>query len=142
VADPLTAEDRVAIMDLIADIPFRLDIRDLEGYVNNFTPDGVLGGDTGRREGREAIAAHMAGIFARDGSVPRPLRHILGIPLITGDRSRAIAQTQLMIPQRFEDGRLTIPRVGLYTDEVVIHEGRWRIRHRNVSMDLVGAELR
>ncbi len=141
-ADRLTPEDRVAIMDLIADIPFRLDIRDLDGYVNNFTPDGVLEGESGRHVGREAIRAYMAGIFERSGSGPRTLRHILGIPLIRGDGGGCLVQTQLMIPQVVDDGRLAVLRAGVYFDEVVLHEGRWRFRHRRVRMDLQDVALR
>lgn len=141
-AAPLTAEDRVAITRLIASVPFRLDVRDLDTYVDNFTPDGVLEGDTGRREGRDEIRAYMAGILSRDGDGPRSLRHILGIPLLTGDQDCCYAQTQLMIPQRFEDGRLAIGRSGVYFDELVPHEGRWRFRRRLVRMDLMTAELR
>jgi hypothetical protein len=142
VAQPLTAEDRVAIMDLIASLPFRLDVRDLDGYVDSFTPDGVLEGETGRREGREEIRAYMAPILARDEGRPRSLRHILGIPLLTGDRDCCYAQTQLMIPQLLDDGSLTIPRSGIYFDEIVPHDGRWRFRRRNVRMDLRSAGLR
>ena len=38
----MSADDRLDIMDLIARYAYTLDSGDLDGYVNNFAPDGVL----------------------------------------------------------------------------------------------------
>ena len=57
-ANRLSADDRLDIMDLIARYAHTLDSGDLDGYVNNFAPDGVL---FERQKGRQQIRDYVAG---------------------------------------------------------------------------------
>ena len=53
----LSADDRLDIMDLIARYAYTLDSGDLDGYVNNFAPDGVL---FEQHQGQVAIREYVA----------------------------------------------------------------------------------
>ena len=54
---PLTAEDRTAIVGLIASQNHLLDDWDIEGFVSNFVEDGVFDTVLGHCEGQHEIGA-------------------------------------------------------------------------------------
>jgi uncharacterized protein (TIGR02246 family) len=146
-ASTISAEDRVAVMNLIADYAFRLDNADLDGYVDNFTPDGVFDGGGGRIEGRGAIREYVGGLLAnRPPGTPRGLRHIMGVPSIQsggeGDGERCRAQTYVMIPGSTDDGQIRVAMVGMYTDDIVKADGRWRFAVRHIRMALTSPSTR
>jgi ketosteroid isomerase-like protein len=136
----LSAEDRLAIIDLIADYALRVDGGDVEGYVANFTPDAVIDYTNGRCEGHDEIRRWVGRLveIGQVGSDPAKLRHVLGMPQVSGDGDRAHARTYVMIPGKSEDGSLGVPLVGTYTDDVVKLDGRWRFARREIGMNLVG----
>jgi uncharacterized protein (TIGR02246 family) len=143
----MTPEDKVAVMNLIADYAFRLDTADLDGYVDNFTPDGVFDGGGGRIEGRAAIREYVGRLLQnRPPGSTGGLRHIMGIPSIEGvgegDRERCRALTYVMIPGSTEDGQIRVAMTGLYTDDIVKHDGRWRFAERHIRMALTSPPLR
>ena len=140
-ADTMSPEDKLAVQELIADYALRLDSGDLDGYVDNFTEDGVFEGTSGRFEGRDAVRAYVGHLMETRGDGPT-LRHVLGIPSIHGDATRCHAQTYVIIPGQKGDAPISIPLVGVYTDEIVKVDGRWRFAKRNVRMDLIGPERR
>ena len=65
----LTADDRLDIMDLIARYAHTLDTGDLDGYVNNFAPDGVLFEE---HKGRDAIREYVAMLMRQGRAGPLP----------------------------------------------------------------------
>ena len=139
-ADTMTAEDKVAVMNLIASYAFRLDTSDLDGYVDNFAPDGVFDSTAGRFEGHEAIRTLVAGILegGRAGKDSK-LRHVMGIPKIEGDGDRCRAETYVMIPGGTDDGEIRVLMTGTYTDDIVKVDGRWRFAVRHIRMALNSA---
>ncbi len=138
--DTMTPEDKVAVMNLIADYAFKFDGGDLDGYVDNFAPDGVFDGSSGRYEGRDAIRAYVGGILAnRPPGTKGGLRHVMGIPSIEGDSERCRAVTYVMIPGQTDDGRIQVRMVGTYTDDIVKIDGRWRFAVRHIRMALTSA---
>jgi ketosteroid isomerase-like protein len=139
----ISAEDKVAVMNLIADYAFRLDTADLDGYVDNFTPDGVFDGGGGRIEGRTAIREYVGKLLQnRPPGSTGGLRHVMGIPSIQedgrgdggGERCRAL--TYVMIPGSTDDGQIRVAMTGLYTDDIVKLDGRWRFAVRHIRMAL------
>src|SRR5690606_33756419 len=115
---------------------------DLDGYVENFAPDGVFDGSGGRVEGREAIREYVGGLLANRGpGATGTMRHIMGIPRIQGDGERCRAETYVMIPQGTEDGRIRIAMTGTYTDDIVKVDGRWRFAVRHIRMALTSPRL-
>src|SRR3954451_4868137 len=61
-AGALTDRDRLDIMDLLARYAQCLELGDLDGYVANFAPDGVL---FEQHYGREAILQFVGGLLER-----------------------------------------------------------------------------
>lgn len=142
-ASTISAEDRVAVMNLIADYAFRLDSADLDGYVENFTPEGVFDGGGGRIEGRAAIREYVGRLLAnRPPGSTGGLRHVMGMPSIEGDGDRCRALTYVMIPGSTQDGQIRVAMTGLYTDEIVKVDGRWRFAVRHIRMALTSPSMR
>lgn len=135
--DTISPEDRVAVMNLIADYAFRLDSSDLDGYVDNFAPDGVFDSTNGRFEGREAIGTLVAGILetGRAGKHSQ-LRHVMGLPRIEAKGDRLYAETYVIIPATTNDGQIRVRMSGTYTDVIVKVDGRWRFAVRHIRMAL------
>lgn len=138
-ADALTADDKAAIMGLIADYAFRVDSGDVDGYVNNFAPDGVFQGGSSTQEGAEAIRAYVQHLvdIGQIGGGPGTRRHFMGLPLIRGDAERVRAETQITWPGPTEDGGLALVRAGRYVDDIVKINGEWKFARRTVETDLI-----
>ena len=76
----LSADDRLDIMDLIARYAYTLDSGDLDGYVNNFAPDGVLF-EHQRAASRFVTTSRMLMREGRAGPLPNgdvAYRHFVG----------------------------------------------------------------
>jgi ketosteroid isomerase-like protein len=63
----LTADDRLAILDVVTWADEAASRRDADAYVALFTPDAVLDGTQGRHAGREALRASATTIWAAEG---------------------------------------------------------------------------
>jgi ketosteroid isomerase-like protein len=135
---PLSFEDLTAVQELIASYAEYIDEGNLDGYVNNFAPDGVFESRAGRVEGRDAIRAFVQSIFTANRAGPTSLlRHVMGFPVIRGGGDRCTARTYVIIPRRDEDGEIRIPMVGTYRDDIVKIGGRWYFEKRSILMDLM-----
>ena len=138
--DTMTPADKIEVMNLIANYAFRLDTADLDGYVDNFAPDGVFDSTSGRFEGRAAIREYVGKLLAnRAPGSTSTMRHIMGIPTIHGGGERCRAETYVMIPRQTEDGQIAVQMVGTYTDDIVKVDGRWRFAVRHIRMALTNA---
>jgi hypothetical protein len=137
----MTPEDRLAVMELIADYAFFLDEGNLDGYAGNFAPDAVLSNRAGNLVGRQAIRDYVAHLIeiGRVGSRPMRLAHVLGVPKIEGDSERCHAETYIFGPgilDAAEPTRIGFRHLGIYIDEIVKVDGRWRFAHRTHRVDL------
>jgi hypothetical protein len=145
--DTISAEEKMGVVNLIADYAFRVDSGDLDGYVNNFAPDGIFENPRGGHHGREAIRAAVGKLFENGGAGPTShLRHIMGIPSIHGTNERVRSRTYVFIPgdRPSADGKLEVytPLVGTYTDDIIKVNGEWKFERRNITMHLIGPERR
>ena len=128
----LTAEDRLDIMDLIARYAYTLDSGDLDGYVNNFAPDGVL---FEQHHGRAAIRDYVASLMRQGRAGPLPngdvaYRHFAGSPVIDGSGDRAIVHSYLLWVNMGSDP--PVSAAAEYTDEVTKLGGRWYFGSRTL----------
>jgi len=130
----LSAEDRLDIMDLIARYAHTLDSGDLDGYVNNFAPDGTLFVD---HHGRDAIRSYVAMLMREGRAGPLPTgdvayRHFVGAPTIDGGDGRATVHSYLLWVNMGSDP--PVSAAAEYMDECVKLDGRWyfqsRVLHR------------
>jgi uncharacterized protein (TIGR02246 family) len=124
----LSIEDRVMIGDLIARYARTLDSGNLDGYVNNFAPDGVL---FDAHRGHDAIRAYVATVIARRQADPNRTRHFVGAPTIDGDSERATVHSYLLWIK--EGAELPISEAAEYNDVVVKLNGRWVFASRTLT---------
>jgi uncharacterized protein (TIGR02246 family) len=133
----LSADDRLDIIDLIARYAYTLDSGDLDGYVNNFAPDGVL---FEHHHGRDKIREYVAMLIREGRAGPLPdgdvaYRHFVGSPVIDGGGDRAVVHSYLLWVNMGSDP--PVSAAAEYTDECVKLDGRW-LFHSRVLRRLAG----
>jgi uncharacterized protein (TIGR02246 family) len=126
----LSAEDRLDIMDLIARYAYTLDSGDLDGYVNNFAPDGVL---FAQHKGRDEIRAYVAMLMRQGRAGPLPdgdvaYRHFVGSPVIDATNGRVIVHSYLLWVNMGSEP--PVSAAAEYTDECVKLDGQWFFQSR------------
>lgn len=132
-ADRLSADDRLDIMDLIARYAHTLDSGDLDGYVNNFTPDAVL---FEQHKGRAQIREYVAMLMQQGRAGPLPngdvaYRHFAGQPTIDGTGNRATVHSYLLWINMGSEP--PISAAAEYIDECVkADDGRWYFQSRTL----------
>jgi hypothetical protein len=136
------AEDRAMIEDLQARYLFALDFRDPEAYAATFTEDGVLDYGAGKIQGREAIAAIVAGMrdnAARqrdaDTSGLRPAagRHNISNIVVTIDGDRATGTAYWFHMGNANPERAAqLNSFGHYEDELLKVDGEWLFSLRKI----------
>jgi ketosteroid isomerase-like protein len=136
---PMSAEDRLGVMELIASYARCIDSGDVDGWVDNFMPDAVFAPARGERHGHDEIRQWLIELMApgRVGAAEPQLVHFVGLPKIDGDSERATAQTYCVILDFDEDKKIRVPLVGRYEDTAVKDGDRWRFERRIIHGDLV-----
>jgi hypothetical protein len=137
-ADGMSAQDRLDVMELIARYAACIDSGDLDGYVANFVPDGVIEWRNGGARGHGEIRDWVGGLM-RNGGIgadPARVRHFVGLPHITGDSDRCTARTYVIIFSLDTQGAVALPSVGTYTDTIVRTEKGWLFEKRVIRADL------
>jgi hypothetical protein len=121
----LSTDDRLSIIELIARYARCLDSGDLEGYVQNFAPDGVL---FGTHVGHAQIREYVGEVIARRNADPSRRMHFVGIPVIDGDAERATAHSYLLWIQMGAES--PISAAAEYVDSLVKLNGGWVFESR------------
>ena len=136
--NPMSALDKLDIQELIARYAQCIDGGDIDGYVANFLPDGVIEWGNGVAQGREEIRRWVGGLMAggRIGGTPAVTRHFVNLPYITGQSERATARTYVIIFTVTGAGRVWVPSVGSYEDTVVKTPEGWLFEKRVIASDL------
>jgi hypothetical protein len=127
----LSADDRLAILDLLARADNAATRRDGTAYVALFVEDGILDGEKGEHRGRRALAETVGPIWASEGAVSVHLTLNAVIDPVLGEPERATATSRLLIldpgPPPIVGGVSTI------VQQVVKTAGGWRIARRTVA---------
>ena len=131
--------DYEEIRQLLARYNFAVDLGDAEGWADCFTPDGVFhctpeGGPlTGRHEGREALVAYAKQHYALNRGRARHWNWNLEID---GDGQRATMRCYLgAFRATAADSPATLGVTGVYRDQLVKADGRWRFTERHIHVD-------
>src|SRR5207244_3834389 len=105
-----------------------LDSGDLEGYVANFAPDGVL---FEAHRGHEAIRTYVRTVIERRTADPNRTRHFVGAPTIDGDSERATVHSYLLWIK--ENAESPIQEAAEYNDIAVKLDGKWVFQSRKLT---------
>jgi 3-phenylpropionate/cinnamic acid dioxygenase small subunit len=121
--------DRAAIHDLLLRYARGVDRRDLALVASCFTPDCAYEGALGRGSIGDALALLEVAM----GRYERTL-HFVGNQLVELDGDRARSETYAVAYHGLPGGRLYVTAVR-YLDELVRHDGGWRIARRTVTRE-------
>ena len=127
----LSAEDRVAIAEILAAYCHAIDLGRWEGFPALFTDDCRLdfGSLMGVFEGHEGVA-RFVDTMSRLGLF---MRHYTTNLVVTGDEQRARAESYVLAITGAPGS--SSQTTGRYEDELVKRDGRWRIRVRRALLD-------
>ena len=141
-AQPLSAEDRLDIMGVIASYSRLLDAHDIDRWLQLWRPDAVLDSMSGSVTGHDALRVWIQRLFdhRKVGHDPALLVHFIGLPVIEGDRERATAQTYTIIFDYADDGHVQVPLLGRYDDVLSRYDGQWRFERRFIAGVLSGPD--
>jgi ketosteroid isomerase-like protein len=138
----LMVEER-AILRALHEYAHAMDYGDEAAWVDSFMPDAVF--DVvevvgGRRVHREDGHGDLARYVAAYPKPPQFRKHIVVDPVIDvhGDRAEVVAYW-LLLQRHDEDGTPVVAAFGRYRDELVKHEGRWRIANRLADVEATTA---
>ena len=128
----LSADDRLDIIDLIARYASTLDAGDLDGYVNNFAPDGVL---FEQHRGQAAIRDYVSMLMRQGRAGPLPngdvaYRHFVGSAVIDGDDGKVTVHSYLLWVNMGSDP--PVSSAAEYADTCIKHNGRWVFQSRSL----------
>ena len=129
-------EDKEAIMRMFMHIQDTLDGRDLKGYGDCFTEDGVWSGVTGRYVGPRAITEFFTKVCKPWDSEGHRTYHTTSDFVIDLDGDTAKARSQWRHIMRGEKDEPVIVHHGHYDDELVRTPDGWRFRKRAAYGDI------
>ena len=127
----LSADDRQAIADVLARYCRMIDQARWDDFRALFTDDCRL--DFGERMGVHEGAAGVKKFTEMLKATPMLMRHYTVNVTITGDGSRARAESHLLALTG-KPGSM-VPTTGFYEDELVKVGGRWLLRSRRASIE-------
>ena len=127
---PLSAEDRLEIMDLVARYNHAHDFEDWDALVATFAPDGELVTSRGTNpRGHEQLRR-----FYLESGEPIPnVRHWTGNITLEGDGDRARMRNYMMLFKAVDPPQFLL--TARYEDDLRRVEGRWRFQRRAIAVE-------
>ena len=126
---PLSADDRFAILDLLARANWAADAKDVDATASHYLPEGQITGAFTARPGVH-FRADLEKMFKGEGTLKR---HALINPVIEGDGDTA--HVTWMMPVFEGEQEPVLVATCKVTDDLVRQNGRWLIRHHTVEID-------
>jgi hypothetical protein len=127
-------EAKEEIRNLLQEYRRTLDVRDMRAYSALFAENGTWEGASGAATGPDGIYSMLTAALPENPPWPgATLWHLITDPTITVDGDRATAQSLWMHVRRDEADTPLLPTLGLYEDELVVENGRWRFQRRSVT---------
>ena len=125
-------EDQLAIQRLITEYAVRLDAKDLAGYVDLFTENGIWQTGNTQRHGRAEIMQMLQGLYGKTEVEPFGYKgfRMVGNFQVEVDGDHATARSRHVEYERGPKGNPTAILAGLYVDEFERVNGEWKIAHR------------
>lgn len=126
---PLSAEDRLDILDVLARVNWAADEKDVEATAAFYARDGSITGSFTARAGDD-FRADLEKIFIGEGTLKR---HTLANPVVEGSGDRATVRWLLVVFEGETDARFVA--TARVVDEMRKEDGRWFIARHEVSID-------
>lgn len=127
---PLTQEDELDILDLLARYNQAIDGGEAEAWADTFVPDGLFESQrSGTHRGRDELVAFAQGRAELRGEI----RHWTNNPVISGEGDEATMRVYLLLIA--VDGEPKPIGTGIYEDTLRKVDGEWKFVHRKVSSD-------
>ncbi|HSG34863.1 MAG TPA: nuclear transport factor 2 family protein [Sphingomonadaceae bacterium] len=131
-ADALSADDEVAIRNIVSRYCWALDTGDVEGFVSCFASDGLLEWDAFEVplvwQGSDALR-HFATYLRDQPSTAGRQHHVTNV-IIEPSAKGAIGKAYVAVALRQGDGPHLLNVMGWYEDEFRREEGEWKIASR------------
>ena len=130
--NPLSADDRLAIIDVIGRWSHFADRGDASAFDTVITDDAsyAVGADTPVR-GRDAVVSAAMARVADE----QPRRHVRNTIFVEGDGDRALTRSYYLLTVSPDGGRPRPQASGVYEDELVRTPDGWRINRRVARPD-------
>jgi ketosteroid isomerase-like protein len=126
----LTADDHAAIQQLYARYNHAIDLGDVQGWVDTFTPDGTFASSSaGEFKGSDALAGFATGFGQR-----MKARHWTN-NLVLEESDGAVKGSCYLILWNLASSPASILITGIYDDRLVKVDGAWKFTSRVVKPD-------
>ncbi len=126
---PLSIEDELDIMDVLARYNHAIDGGDAEAWADTFTADGLFEGSRDTVKGRAELLE-----FVRNRDPEVRIRHWNNNVLIEGDGDDASMRVYLLSLD--VSGPPKLRSSGVYHDTLKRVDGQWKFSHRRVVPDV------
>lgn len=127
----LAADDRFAILDLIAQYNIAADEKDVEATLAFYTEDGYIHGDMSTGRGKEAMRKDLPDIFAAEVTLKR---HIASNFRFGERQMDEVEVTYILLVIEAGIAPLTVA-TSIVTDTCRLVDGTWKIAHHHVAVD-------
>ena len=130
---PLSADDRFAILDVIAHYNLASDVKDVEKTITYYTDDGYIDGDMNTGRGPEGLRADLPDIFATEVTLKRHLANNVrfGEPSEEGGE---VEVAYVLLVMEAGVAPLSIA-TSIVTDRFRRVDGAWKVAHHHVAVD-------
>lgn len=125
-------EDELAIRRIINDYSSTLDARDFASYAALFAKDGIWQNGGTVRRGAAEIQQMLLGLFGPTSPGYRNMEnyHLVSNVAVDVNGDKATARSRHLLVMRGPDGHPTPTLSGLYEDEFIREDGKWKIARR------------
>jgi uncharacterized protein (TIGR02246 family) len=129
---PLSADDQLAIMKLLADYNHAIDSGDADAWADTFSSDAVFNSGFEEVTGRDSLVAFAA---ATHEMLPGGRHHLANISIDgSGDDATVRCYLQMWNTQGGA-GSTSLVISGNYDDSLHKEDGRWRFTSRSMTPD-------
>ena len=131
--------DKQAVTELLNRAGVAYDTGDSDFLIDMFAPDGpafemtISGGEPIVFEGSEAIAGLFTGAMEEQTD---QRRHVVTNLHFENETETSVTAVSYLVLISVENGKLTVLSTGVYTDDCVLVNGRWKVQKRFLALDL------
>lgn len=130
--------DKQAVTELLNQAGVAYDTGDMDFLSKMFVEDGVFeliisGNDPMVFEGRETINGLFSGSMEEQSD---QRRHVVTNIYFRNETDTSVTTVSYLTLISVADGTLTVISSGVYTDDVVLVGGEWKLKKRHLLLDL------